>query len=215
MILIWTTYVVAAILTSGVFIVAGWRGQQAGCFGSARSRDSLMSDPLCGDASLDCSDTSQQADVGAALRLAVKRLSPVMASQSIQAEIAAPLGLQVRIRGGVLTDLLEEMLAAVVHGAPASRILLAAARQGDRVAITITDDMPGADTTVRRADVRGLIERVALRGAVLDVDCRPSEGTTMTLRLTEAHQEQMDFYPREVARDIKPGTMAAAASRRV
>jgi hypothetical protein len=49
--------------------------------------------------------------------------------------------------------------------------------------------MPGADAAVRRAGVRGLMERVAMRGGALDVDVRPAEGTTMTLRLPAVRAE--------------------------
>jgi glucose-6-phosphate-specific signal transduction histidine kinase len=93
------------------------------------------------------------------------------------------------MRGAALADLLEEMLGVAIHAAPASRILLTAVEQGEHVAISITDDIPNADPGVRRAGVRGLMERVALRGGALDVIVRPDEGTTMTLRLAAAAAE--------------------------
>jgi signal transduction histidine kinase len=79
-----------------------------------------------------------------------------------------------------------------VHAAPASHILLTVARRGDHIDIAITDDMPGADADMRRAGVRSLMERVALRGGALDVDVRPAEGTTMTLRLAAVPNEKRD-----------------------
>jgi hypothetical protein len=184
---IWLAYFVVAAVASGVFLVAGWRSRHA--YNAGRLAHELPRDPLWDEPEADLSESPVEADAGTALRLALKRLGPVMANRSIQAEVAAAFGLRVRMRGAALADLLEEMLSAAIHAAPASRVLLAAVTQGDRVVISITDDMPNADADVRRACVRGLMERVALRGGSLDVDVRPKEGTTMTLRLAAAREE--------------------------
>jgi hypothetical protein len=183
-------YFLAAVAASCIFIVAGWRSRQASGLAVAQGRYGLPVDPLWGDADIDVD--APQADVGAAVRLALKRLAPVMANQSVQAEVAAQSGLRARMRGAALTDLLEELLTASIHGAPASRLLLTATTHGDRVYVAVTDDMPGADPAVRLGSVRGLIERIALRGGALDVNVRPAEGTTMTLRLAAATEERAD-----------------------
>jgi signal transduction histidine kinase len=168
---IWVAYVVVAVIASGVFLVAG-----------------LPSDPLWDEPEINADDA--EADAGAALRLALKRLSPVMANRNVQAELAVAVGLRVRMRSAALAELLEEMLSAAIHAAPASRILLTAAAQGDQIAICITDDIPNADADVRRAGVRRLMERTSLRGGALDIDVRREEGTTMTLRLVAATDRQ-------------------------
>jgi hypothetical protein len=184
------TYFLAAAAASGLFIAAGWRSKRALGLASARDRYALPTDPLWGESESDLSPAQSQTDAGAAVRLALKRLGPVLASQSVQAEVAAPAGLLVRMRGGALTDLLEELIVAVVHSAPASRILLTVATHGDHVEVCVTDDMPGTDPAVRMASVRGLMERVAMRGGALDVDVRSTEGTTMTLRLSRATEQR-------------------------
>ena len=184
---IWVAYFVVAAVASGVFLIAGRRSRHV--YIAGRMAHELPHDPLWDEPEADLSESPLQADAGAALRLALKRLGPVMANRSIQAEIAAAFGLRVRMRGAALADLLEEMLSAAIHAAPASRVLLTAVTQGERVVISITDDMPNGDADVRRACVRGLMERVALRGGSLDVDVRPQEGTTMTLRLAAAREE--------------------------
>jgi hypothetical protein len=124
--------------------------------------------------------------VAAATHIALTRLTPILISQHIRTDVAVQPGLRVGMGDGELADLLEEWLAAAAHSAPASHMLLTAAAQGDRVAISITDDVPNADAALRQSLVRGLMQRVALRGNVLDVDVRPTEGTTMTLRLPAA-----------------------------
>jgi hypothetical protein len=178
------SYFLAALAASGIFVAAGWRSKQTRGVAAAPRWQGMPIDPLWGEedvGQLNNADTN--ADVNASIRLVLKRLAPVMASQAVQADIASPSGLHVRMKSAMLTDILEELLAAAIHAAPASRLLMTATSHGDRVHISITDDMPSADPAVRQGRIRGVIERVAMRGGSLDVNVRPSEGTTMTLRL--------------------------------
>lgn len=179
------SYFVAAVAACGVFMVAGWRSKEIGSAANRR-RWALPKDPLWGEDEIDNNAIETESDVAAAIRTGLQRLAPVMQRQLVKAEIAAPSGLLVRMRGGALADLMEEFLAAAIQGAPASRLLLTAALQGDRIHVGITDDMPGADPAVRAGSVRGLMERLALRGGGLNVEVHPAEGTTMTLRLAAA-----------------------------
>jgi hypothetical protein len=208
-------YFLAAVVASGIFVVAGWRSNKARGLVETQDRHDLLRDPLWADAEIDIDASQAQADVGAAIRLALKRLAPVMASQSVRADVAAPSGLPVRMRGAALADLLEELLTAAIHGAPASRLLLTAATHGDRVHVSITDDLPGADPAVRLGSLRGLMEDVAMRGGALDVDVRPAEGTTMTLRLaaaTDEPQDKTERPPSEPAKELSgwPGGSSRA-----
>jgi hypothetical protein len=189
---IWMAYFAAAAVASGVFLIAGSRSKQAHSYTAARAGHVLPYDPLWDETETDPADALPQTDAGAALRLALKRLGPVMASRFVQAEVAAAFGLRVRMHGAALADMLEEMLGAVIHAAPASRIILTAIESGDHVAISITDDIPNADLDVRCAGVRALKERVAQRGGTLDVRARPNEGTTVTLRIEAADHERQD-----------------------
>jgi hypothetical protein len=188
-------YFLVALLASGIFIAAGWRNHARRSVVAAAGRHGLPTDPLWGEEDIDINASRDDADVGAAMRLALKRLAPLLASQSVLAEVAITSGLSVRMRGAPLVDLLEELLTAAIQSAPASRLLLTAARHGDRVYVGITDDMPGVDSAARLGSVRGLKERVALRGGALDVNVRPAEGTTMTLRLAAVTDDGMDRLP--------------------
>jgi glucose-6-phosphate-specific signal transduction histidine kinase len=136
-----------------------------------------------------------------------------MASQSVQADIAVPFGLSVRMRSAALADLLEDLLAAAIHSAPASRLLMTAATHGDYVHIGITDDMPGADPAVRQGSVRGLMERVALRGGALDINVRVNEGTTMTLRLAAAGEKGKTPFESVVKASVSTSGVAVQAAR--
>jgi hypothetical protein len=194
-------YFLAAVAASGIFIAAGWRSKTARGLVATHGCHGLPFDPLWAEADTEASASDVHADVAAAIRLVLKRLAPVMASQSVRAEVFSPAGLLVRMRSAALVDLMEELLSVAIHGAPASRLLLTATTHGDRIHIGITDDMPGVDPAVRLGSVRGLMERVAMRGGALDVLVRPAEGTTMTLRLAAAVQDQPE------PQAVLPGTM--------
>jgi hypothetical protein len=207
------TYFLAAMVASGMVIAAGWRSKHARRSVSAQGRLGLPDDPLWGEPEIDLDSSEARADVGGAIHLALKRLTPVMAAQSIKMDVAAPSGLLGRMRPAALADILEELLTAAIHAAPGARLLLTAATHGDRVYISITDDSPSADLAVRSADVRGLMERVALRGGSLEVDVRPAEGTTMTLRIAAAEERRALPEPAKGAMPPLIPLMASRASR--
>jgi hypothetical protein len=196
-------YFLAAVAASGVFILAGWRSKHAFGAASAHGGNALPVDPLWGEVEIDLASPHAQTDIAAAMRLALNRLALVMANQSVHAEIAVPSGLIVRMRATVLADLLEDLVAAAIHAAPASRLLLTAAARGDRIYVSVTDDVPGADPAVRARSVRSLMERVALRGGALDIDVRPAEGTTMTLRLSSVGEDWPDKTDRTLPEPAK------------
>jgi hypothetical protein len=176
-------YSLGALTASALYLAAGWRSRRARDVAATRAWQGVPTDPLWSDSEIDINTPELQADVGAAIRLIMKRLGPAMANQAVQAEIACPSGILVRMTSAALTDLLEELVTAAVHCAPASRLLMTATTHGDRIHISVTDDMPGSDLAFRESSVRGLIERVAMRGLALDINVRPKEGTTMILRL--------------------------------
>jgi hypothetical protein len=189
-------YFIAAVAASGLFITAGWRSKRTRAMAMAQGRPGIPNDPLWGDVDIDVNTLDSRTDVAGAIRLALKRLAPLMTSQSVQVDVAAPSGLFGCMRAAMLTDLLEELLDAAVHAAPGSRLLLTAAMHGDRIYVGIMDDMPGADPEARMSGIRNLIERVALRGGALDIDVRPAEGTMMTLRLAAAIEDRPDWKER-------------------
>jgi hypothetical protein len=186
------TYFLAALAASGFVIAAGWRSRRARGLAVVRDRNEIPNDPLWGDPEIDAGASESPADVGAAIRLALKRMAPVITAQSVKVDVAAPSGLLGRMRGAALADLLEELLTAAIHGAPAGRLLLTAAAHGDRIHVGVTDDVPGADPAVRAAGIRGMKDRVALRGGSLDINVRPAEGTTVTLRFAAADKAWQD-----------------------
>jgi hypothetical protein len=189
-------YFLAAMAASGMVIAAGWRSRYARRFAAMQDRQGMPADPLWGDPEIDIGASEARVDVAGAIRLAVKRLAPVMQDRLVKVDVAAPSGLLGRMRGAVLADILEELLTVAIHGAQAGRLLLTAAMHGDRIYIGITDDVPETDPAVRAARIRGVMERVALRGGFLDIDVHPAEGTTMTLRLAAVTDERPEAKDR-------------------
>lgn len=195
--MIWMTYLLVAMAASGIFIAAGWRSGRVLTASPANGRYVVPFDPLWGESTDDRPPSDPRSDADASIRLALIRLTPLLKSQSVQADIAASPGLLVRMRGDTLVDLVEDLLRAAVHAAPASRLLLTACARGDHVEIAISDDAPGADSAMRTASVRGLMERVSVRGGSLNIEVRPAEGTTMTLRLAAGVERRAAGSARE------------------
>ncbi|MFL5288941.1 MAG: ATP-binding protein [Rhodopila sp.] len=179
------TYLIAASAASILFIAASRRGRQPASAASPvlPPDPRWAAGPHVAAADPAASGFAAQGDVAGAASIALARLGPMIASQSIRVDVAIRPGLRVRMRGHALTDMLEELLAIALRAAPASQLLLTAVPRGDQVDISVTDDMPVADAALRQGQMRSLAEQVAARGEALTVSVRSGEGTTMTLRL--------------------------------
>lgn len=184
----WVGYAVLVSLVCGVFALTRRPG----------SRPVRAAEPAPAWRQPDLSaSTVPYADVGVAAAVALQRIRPLISSQFSHIDIGISPGLLARMREGAMTDLLEEMLAAAVHAAPASHLLLTALRQGDQIEIAVTDDMAGADPAYRQAQLRRLQERVALRGGSLQVAVNAASGTTVTLRVLAALEAPRGIPPME------------------
>ncbi|WP_428484498.1 hypothetical protein [Rhodopila sp.] len=136
---------------------------------------------------------------------------PILASHGIQADIAVLPGLLVQMTGAALTDLLEALLAAVIHHARARHVLTTAVDRGAQIHISVTDDAAGADLAARSDGIRSLAERVAMHGGALDIDVRLGEGTTITLRLPAAPGDHaLTDRRREHHASVRPQRVAPA-----
>lgn len=187
---IWLAYLVAATTASVLFVAAGFRRSQAistvlGRPDQRVERRTLALDP-------EAAREQPLGDAAECIHMALGRLASLTGSQSTHVDVAARHGLLVRLCPPVLTDLLEDVIATALHNAPASDLLVTASAHGDRIHITVSDDIPNADLAVRQSQVRHVQERIALSGGTLDVQVRPAEGTLMTLRLLAAFEAPAD-----------------------
>nr|WP_294527895.1 hypothetical protein [uncultured Rhodopila sp.] len=179
------SYLIAGGAASALFVAAGWRSRQAVGRSAFHGRLGLgMHVALPDDVGYPAErGNGQRDDVSASVYIALARLSSVIASQSVKIDVAVRPGLRVLMRPATLVDTLEELLTVALQFAPASRMLLTAVADGDRVRINLTDDMPCGDATARLGRIRNLTARVAMRGDSLVLDVSPHEGTTMSLRV--------------------------------
>jgi hypothetical protein len=185
-----TMYIIACLIVSGMLINLGRSHQQAAAVASERRpqnrpNDSLWpndplwpSDSILNEATADPAILPPVADVRTAMGL-----GPLLESQLVRVEVDAPSGLLVPMRAAELADRIQELLTTVIQSVPASHLLFTATQKDNAINITITDDIPRANIEVRKDQVRGLIQRISIDGATIDVKVHPTEGTTLTLRL--------------------------------
>jgi hypothetical protein len=172
--------VLAAAAASVLFVAAGLRSRVTFA-GSAFAAPDAPTRQRNNDYAFAGGDPAE--DVATAVYVALARLAPLVSRQAIKIDLALRPRLKAGMPAGMLADTIEDLLAAAINAAPASQLLVTAARHGDRIDISVTDDIPNGDQAIRLGRVRHLTERVALRGDALIVDVRPRDGTTMTLRL--------------------------------
>ncbi len=196
-----------AAATTAVFLLAGWHGRKP--VGAPFNGSDHRAAQDGGSRYVAPASAPPVGDVVEAIGIALKRLAPVIVRQAVRVDVAARHGLLVRMRGPALADLLEELLALSIHSAPASMLLLTASARGDRIYVTFSDDVPNADLAVRQGQVRGVAERVALRGGALGVDTRANEGTTVTLRLAAAIDAAAEPVQQPAARAVQVPARAA------
>jgi hypothetical protein len=196
-----TMYGLAAVAASSVVVAAGWRSRHRG----GPPGSGVPDDPLWGQADSPSGGGSEAgAEVWGAIHRALTRVSPLMASQEVTAEVAAPFGLRGQMDGAVLADLLAQVLATCVRAAPGGRLLLTASRVGGGIEVSVTDPAPGADRAIRVAAVRGLMDTVARCGGEMDVAVRPAVGTTVTLRFAAMEEGRGSETPPEPAEGAVP-----------
>jgi hypothetical protein len=200
----WMAYILAATTASVLFVAAGWRSRRVA--GSGFNRLNRLPDMSMMASGHSGGRAQPLGDAAEAIHMALKRLTPLIESQAVHVDVAARLGLLVRLRAPALIELLEDLITIAIHNAPASVLLLTAAAHGNHIHINVSDDLPGADLSKRQSQTRGVQERIAMLGGVLDIDVRPAEGTVMTLRLAAAfetpEEEAGAAQPQEAARQL-------------
>src|SRR5690349_20347363 len=112
------TYLIAASAASILFTAASWRGRQQPASAPSpapRPDPGLPASPRFAVADPAASGFAMQGDVAGAVSIALARLGPMIASQSIKVDVAIRPNLRVRMRGHTLTDMLEELLAVALR----------------------------------------------------------------------------------------------------
>lgn len=122
-------------------------------------------------------------DVAAEALAVLQQLEGRAAQQLVKLEIAVQPGLAVRADTGAFRSVLYDLLSEAIVRAPCGHVLLGAARVGSRVQISVTDDGPNVNGAMRLAALRDAERLAALQGATMQIEARPTEGTTVYFRL--------------------------------
>src|SRR5262245_11165215 len=167
-----------AFTVSGVLVIAGWnerrvvlqrQGQRA-----AVGRFELGQTPF----------EAGTLDVAAEAREVLHSFEGRAAQLLVALDIAVQPGLVVRADRRAFREILSDLLTHAIEQAPCGRVLLGAARSGGRVQISVVDDGPVADRTLRASQLRSAQRLAALQGATMEIRARAGSGTTTVLRLS-------------------------------
>ena len=111
-------------------------------------------------------------DIAAELDAVLRQFGARAAGQFTTLEIAVPAGLGGRIDADVFRAVLSDLVGGAIARTPCGRVLVSAARTGH--------GFVQADGPRHQASLRDAERLAAMRGVIVHVDVRPSEGTTVS-----------------------------------
>ncbi len=121
-------------------------------------------------------------DLGAALRPLAENVPKL----AIEMDIEQPLTVDDPERAHVLLRCAQEAITNVVRHAGATRLWLAARRDGHDIVLQVRDDGRGSEQVLPGNGLRGLGERLRQHGGRLDIDTRRGQGFQLTITLPVA-----------------------------
>jgi hypothetical protein len=162
-----------SLIVCGLIVVSGWQ----------RRRDLLARQSRRGiGRQFELGQTpfvSGMIDVAAEAAAVMRQFEGAAASKFVELQIAAQPGLTVRVDPGAFRAVLSDLLDTAIDQAAGGRVVLGATRSGNRIRISVSDDGAAADGRRREASLRDAERLAAMHGAVMRVDARPPEGTTV------------------------------------
>jgi signal transduction histidine kinase len=124
-------------------------------------------------------------DIRAELLIALAAVRNHATQCSVRLELAVPNGLAVGIQPVLLRPVLPALLRSAIDHAPGGRVFIGAMRAEGRVRLVIIDDGPQAAGPLAAEVRKPLARLLVLSTAILVVDHRPDDGTTVMLCLSE------------------------------
>lgn len=121
-------------------------------------------------------------DLGAALRPLAENVPKL----AIEMDIEQPLTVDDPERAHVLLRCAQEAITNAVRHAGASRLWLAARREGHNIVLQVRDDGRGSEQVLPGNGLRGLGERLRQHGGRLDIETRRGQGFQLTITLPVA-----------------------------
>lgn len=167
------------LVASLAFVAAGWRARQQALrrqgTRSTANRFELAQTPF----------SSGLMDIAAEATAVLRQLEGLAAKNFVAVDVAIQPQLAVRADARVFREILGDVVAHAIGQSPCGRVLLAAARLGGRVQVSVCDDGAGVDRDVQASMLRSAERLAAMQGATMEVDARAGQGTTIVLRLPE------------------------------
>jgi hypothetical protein len=166
-----------SLLVSGLIVVSGWQRRQD-LLARQRRRGltpqfELAQTPF----------VSGLIDVAAEVAAVLRQFEGRAAARLVALEMAVQPGLTVRVDPGAFRAVLSDLLDSAIAQGGGGRVLLGASRIGNRVRISVSDDSDRVDGPARRASLRDAERLAAMHGAMVQVDARPTGGTTVAYLL--------------------------------
>jgi hypothetical protein len=164
-----------AVCVSAIFLVTGWK----------RRRNWL--EPRDGQAGATRFEPAppsrmKSADLAAVVAGVLHRLKPSADERFVALEMAVRPDLVPDVSRPVLQEMLDEIVERAIEASLCGRVLVSAANVGGRVHTSISDDGCDADRAARASWLRQAQQVAALHDVTMDIDARPGQGSTVTLR---------------------------------
>ena len=168
---------VVSLVVCGLIVVSGWQRRRD--LLARRRRPGIGHQFELGHTPF----VSGVIDVAAEASAVIRQFEGSAAAKFVSLQMAVQPGLTVRVDPGAFRAVLSDLLDTAIDQAAGGRVLLGATRSGHRIRISVSDDGARADGPRREASLRDAERLAAMHGAVMRVEARPSEGTTVEYML--------------------------------
>jgi signal transduction histidine kinase len=168
---------IVALTASGLVVVSGWNRRREWL--ARQGQPSVGNRFELGQMPFAAGDL----DVAAEARDVLRQFDSLAARLLVDLEFAVQPQLAVRADRRAFREILSDMVTTAIEQAPCGHVLLGAARTGNRVHITVSDDGGNPNREMRLSKLRSAERLAALQGATMEVDVRNGQGTTVFFRL--------------------------------
>src|SRR5690349_5360904 len=152
-----------SLVVCGLIVVTGWRRRRE--LLARQSRRGIGRQFELGHTPF----VSGMIDVAAEAAGVMRQFEGTAASKFVALQMAVQPGLTVRVDPGAFRAVLSDLLDTAIDEAAGGRVLLGAARSGNRIRISVSDDGVHADGPRREASLRDTERLAAMHGAVMRV----------------------------------------------
>jgi len=125
-------------------------------------------------------------DLGAEASAVLRSCETLAAQRLVTLEVAVQPRLSVQADPRAVRQIIADLVAHAIEQAPCGHVLLGAARVGNRVQISVSDDGAGCDCVLQAGQLRAAERLAALQGAALEISPIAGQGTTVIVRLPAA-----------------------------